>query len=74
MLETDINKESLLKLVEEVKQHYIKDPIHGSNHIDRALAEIIVFKDVFTEKEFEDIVEDIYSTRVKAISLRKDVI
>lgn len=69
-----LDKEEVLKLVEDVKEHYKKDPIHGSEHIDRTLAEIIVFKDVFTEKEFEDVVSDIYSARVEAISLRKDVI
>ena len=69
-----LDKDEVLKLVEEVKEHYKKDPIHGSDHVDRALAEIIMFKDVFTQEEFNNIVSDIYATRVKEISLRKEAI
>ena len=69
-----LDKEEVLKLVEDVKEHYKKDPIHGSDHVDRALAEIIMFKDVFTREKFDDIVSDIYATRVKEITLRKEVV
>jgi hypothetical protein len=67
-----LDKEEVLKLVEDIKEHYKKDPFHGSDQVDKALTEIILFKDLFTVEEFDNIVSDIYNIRVNEISLRKD--
>ena len=60
-------------MIEEVKEHYKKDPFNGSGYIDHALVTIILYKELLTTEEFDTVVRDLYITRAHSIKERNIV-